>query len=85
MSYRRLTRLDQVIKQRGLTRHDLAVLVGSTTPYINQLICGLRNASPELCQRIIAAFPGEISLADLRPDLAAIFSRIQELEAAANA
>ena len=78
---KRLFRLEAALKEKKWTHDDLANKVGSKATYISQIVRGVRNASPELCQKIIEVFAGAVTFNDLRPDLVATVGRIRELEA----
>ena len=59
----------EYLKKHGLSQKRFGDQVGITQGMVWQLLQGTCRTSPETAMRIEAATQGEISRADLRPDL----------------
>ena len=61
--------ISDYLKKHGLSQKRFGEQVGITQGMVWQLLQGMCRASPETAKRIEAATNGEITRAELRPDL----------------
>ena len=65
--------MELIVYIRQFGAHDLAKNIETSPAYLSQLAYGHRKASPRMAKKIEDATDGQVTVADLRPDLSALF------------